>query len=227
MDPEHIQQTLDLILGQIGTVTQRIRETQIELTDFRRQTGERLDNIERFGNPVANPNTRPPSPFVEEIHPDVDHGFYFDEQGKVDILNSPFFDVSSGHDPTAEDYVERILYQLTLAIEDQIPTGRWCLVSRRPSSPNLATSPATSIRGFLLILVASLVVTRFFAVKPSLTKSNDLEDKRPAKRFTLVEDPRQVATERYQAKHLPLQIDLKADVLYEHKQRELNHEEFN
>ncbi|KAL0928246.1 hypothetical protein M5K25_000119 [Dendrobium thyrsiflorum] len=92
--------------------------------------------------------------------PDVDHDFYYDEQGKVDILNSPFFDVSIGHDPTAEDYVERILYQLTLAIEDQIPTGRWCLVSRRPSSPNLVTSPATSIRDFLLILVASLVVCR-------------------------------------------------------------------
>ncbi|KAL0908263.1 hypothetical protein M5K25_022749 [Dendrobium thyrsiflorum] len=78
--------------------------------------------------------------------PDVDHSFYYDEQGRVDILNSPFFDVSFGNDPTAEDYVERIIYQLTLAIEEQIPTGRWCLVSRRPTPPvstssKLATNP--------------------------------------------------------------------------------------
>ncbi|KAL0928109.1 hypothetical protein M5K25_002350 [Dendrobium thyrsiflorum] len=175
MDPEHIQQTLDLILGQIGTVTQRIRETQIELTDFRRQTGERLDNIERFGNPVANPNTRPPSPFVEEAatynpprppldnkscmgDPNVDHGFNYDDQGRVDILRSPFFDVVFGDDTTADEYVERILYQLTLAIEDQLPATRWCLVSRRPSSPNPATSPTTSTRGIPLLLVASLLV---------------------------------------------------------------------
>ncbi|KAL0906495.1 hypothetical protein M5K25_024992 [Dendrobium thyrsiflorum] len=92
--------------------------------------------------------------------PDVDHGFYYDEQGQVDILNSPFFDVS-GNDPTADEYVEMIIYQLTLAIEDQLPAGHWCLVSRRPSSLNLATSPATSTRGYLLLLVASLV----YAVK--------------------------------------------------------------
>ncbi|KAL0919596.1 hypothetical protein M5K25_011699 [Dendrobium thyrsiflorum] len=85
-------------------------------------------------------------------HPDVDHGFYYDEQGRVDILNSPFFDVPFGNDPTVEDYVERIIYQLTLAIEEQIPTGRWCLVSRRP------TSPATLAQGVLLLLVASLVL---------------------------------------------------------------------
>ncbi|KAL0911410.1 hypothetical protein M5K25_019549 [Dendrobium thyrsiflorum] len=90
--------------------------------------------------------------------PDVDHGFYYDEQGQVDILNSSFFDVSFGNDPTADEYVERIIYQLTLAIEDQLPAGRWCLVSRRPSSPDLATSPATSTHGLLLLLVASLVV---------------------------------------------------------------------
>ncbi|KAL0910168.1 hypothetical protein M5K25_021114 [Dendrobium thyrsiflorum] len=79
--------------------------------------------------------------------PNVDHGFYYDDQGRVDVLHSPFFDVAFGNDTTADEYVERILYQLTLAIEDQLPASRWCLVSRRPSSPNPATSPATSTRG--------------------------------------------------------------------------------
>ncbi|KAL0905351.1 hypothetical protein M5K25_023763 [Dendrobium thyrsiflorum] len=90
--------------------------------------------------------------------PNVDHGFYYDDQGRVDVLHSPFFDVAFGNDTTADEYVERILYQLTLAIEDQFPARRWCLVSCRPSSPNPATSPATSTRGIPLLLVASLLV---------------------------------------------------------------------
>ncbi|KAL0911368.1 hypothetical protein M5K25_019504 [Dendrobium thyrsiflorum] len=57
--------------------------------------------------------------------PDVDHGFVFDDQGRMGILASPFFDVHFGNDETADDYVDRILYQLTLAIEAQIPPGRW------------------------------------------------------------------------------------------------------
>ncbi|KAL0926569.1 hypothetical protein M5K25_002809 [Dendrobium thyrsiflorum] len=79
--------------------------------------------------------------------PDVDHGFYYDEQGRVDILNSPFFDASFGNDPTAEDYVERIIYQLTLAIEEQIPTGRWCLVSHRPTPPASTSSKSATNPG--------------------------------------------------------------------------------
>ncbi|KAL0928574.1 hypothetical protein M5K25_000471 [Dendrobium thyrsiflorum] len=90
--------------------------------------------------------------------PSVDHGFYYDDQGRVDVLHSPFFDVAFGNDTTADEYMERIRYQLTLAIEDQLPASRWCLVSRRPSSPNPATSPATSTRGIPLLLVASLLV---------------------------------------------------------------------
>ncbi|KAL0923351.1 hypothetical protein M5K25_007405 [Dendrobium thyrsiflorum] len=90
--------------------------------------------------------------------PNVDHGFSYDDQGRVDVLHSPFFDVAFGNDTTADEYVERVLYQLTLAIEDQLPTTRWSLVSRRPSSPNPATSPTTSTRGIPLLLVASLLV---------------------------------------------------------------------
>ncbi|KAL0903615.1 hypothetical protein M5K25_028006 [Dendrobium thyrsiflorum] len=90
--------------------------------------------------------------------PNVDHGFYYDDQGRVDVLHSPFFDVAFGNDTTADGYVERILYQLTLAIEEQLPANRWSLVSRRPSSPNPATSPTTSTRGIPLLLVASLLV---------------------------------------------------------------------
>ncbi|KAL0907113.1 hypothetical protein M5K25_025656 [Dendrobium thyrsiflorum] len=58
--------TLDVILGQLGSVAQQIRDTQGELTDFRRQTGERLDNIERFGNPAIYTPSRPHSPYGED-----------------------------------------------------------------------------------------------------------------------------------------------------------------
>ncbi|KAL0922647.1 hypothetical protein M5K25_006649 [Dendrobium thyrsiflorum] len=82
--------------------------------------------------------------------PDVDHSFLYDDQGRVDILQSPFFYVTFGNDRTADEYVDRIIYQLTLAIEDQIPQGRWYIISRPSLSPELATSPATITRGVLL-----------------------------------------------------------------------------
>ncbi|KAL0919911.1 hypothetical protein M5K25_012037 [Dendrobium thyrsiflorum] len=63
MDPQHIQRTLDLILGQLGTVTQQIRDTQGELADFRRQAGKQLDNIERLGNTAIYTPSRPHSPY--------------------------------------------------------------------------------------------------------------------------------------------------------------------
>ncbi|KAL0914669.1 hypothetical protein M5K25_015037 [Dendrobium thyrsiflorum] len=82
----------------------------------------------------------------------------FDDQGRTDILDSPFFDVHFGADETVDDYVDRILYQLTLSIEQHIPPGRWYIVNRPPTSPNSATSLATTTRGFLLLSVALLVV---------------------------------------------------------------------
>ncbi|KAL0918133.1 hypothetical protein M5K25_010124 [Dendrobium thyrsiflorum] len=78
--------------------------------------------------------------------PDVDHGFLYDDQGRTDILGSPFFDVHFGNNNTADEYIDRILYQLTLSIEEHIPTGRWCLISRPPTSPDLATAPVTTTR---------------------------------------------------------------------------------
>ncbi|XP_020697995.2 uncharacterized protein LOC110110733 [Dendrobium catenatum] len=70
MDPQHLQATLDLILGQLGTVTQQIRNTQTDLADFRRHTNDRLDNIERNGNPAIYTPSRPHSPYGEDNRPD-------------------------------------------------------------------------------------------------------------------------------------------------------------
>ncbi|KAL0924631.1 hypothetical protein M5K25_005478 [Dendrobium thyrsiflorum] len=88
--------------------------------------------------------------------PDVDHGSVFDDQGRMDILASPFFDVHFDNDETSDDYVDRILYQLTLSLEEHIPPGRWYIVNNPSSSPNSTTSPATITLRAACLLVASL-----------------------------------------------------------------------
>ncbi|KAL0924950.1 hypothetical protein M5K25_005811 [Dendrobium thyrsiflorum] len=88
--------------------------------------------------------------------PEVDHEFVEDAQGRTDIFWSPFFDLRLDHDQSAEEYVDHILYQLTLSIEEHIRPGRWQIIGHPPTSPTLANSPTTNIRGFHLLLVASL-----------------------------------------------------------------------
>ncbi|KAL0904059.1 hypothetical protein M5K25_026130 [Dendrobium thyrsiflorum] len=72
--------------------------------------------------------------------PDVDHGFVYDDQGRTDILGSPFFDVHFGNDETTNEYIDQILYQLTLSIEEHILPGR-CITKSGllASTPNPIT----------------------------------------------------------------------------------------
>ncbi|KAL0918129.1 hypothetical protein M5K25_010120 [Dendrobium thyrsiflorum] len=108
---------------------------------------------------LAVPPFHLPSPVKSCMgDPDVDHGFIYDDQGRVDKLGYPFFDVTFGNDWTADEYVDRIIYQLTLAIEDQILQGRWYIIGRPSTSPNLAPNPATTTRGILLSTIALLLV---------------------------------------------------------------------
>ncbi|KAL0919046.1 hypothetical protein M5K25_011114 [Dendrobium thyrsiflorum] len=94
--------------------------------------------------------------------PDIDHGFVFDDQGRTDVLESLFFDVHFGNDEMADDYVDRILYQLTLAIEDQIPQDCWYIINAPPNSPNPTTYPATTTLRAACLLVASLSLLATF-----------------------------------------------------------------
>ncbi|KAL0908192.1 hypothetical protein M5K25_022669 [Dendrobium thyrsiflorum] len=66
------------------------------------------------------------------------------------------------NDETAGDYIDRILYQLMLAIEAQIPLGRWYIIGRPSSSPNPATSPTTTTLRTTCLLVASLSLLATF-----------------------------------------------------------------
>ncbi|KAL0904965.1 hypothetical protein M5K25_027130 [Dendrobium thyrsiflorum] len=77
--------------------------------------------------------------------PEVDAGFVFDEQGRTNILGFPFFDVFFGFDETADDYIDRILYQLSLSLKEHIRPGHWVINRRPPPPPPPAPSPADTI----------------------------------------------------------------------------------
>ncbi|KAL0906572.1 hypothetical protein M5K25_025074 [Dendrobium thyrsiflorum] len=74
--------------------------------------------------------------------PEQDHGFVYNEQGHVNILNSPFFDVNPEVDQTIEEYVERITFTLATAVEDQLSSVQWLIRIRQPN--DLVRSPSES-----------------------------------------------------------------------------------
>ncbi|PKU86550.1 hypothetical protein MA16_Dca019996 [Dendrobium catenatum] len=86
--------------------------------------------------------------------PEVDHGFVFDEQGRTDILGSPFFDVFFGNDETVEGYIDRIFYQLTVSIKEHLQPGRWIIIGHPPPT----TSPSTKVLGAVFLVVISFFV---------------------------------------------------------------------
>ncbi|KAL0909168.1 hypothetical protein M5K25_020013 [Dendrobium thyrsiflorum] len=59
--------------------------------------------------------------------PEQDHGFVYNEQGHVDII---FFNVNPEVDQTVEEYVERITFTLVAAIDDELSSVQWKLVSK-------------------------------------------------------------------------------------------------
>ncbi|KAL0921880.1 hypothetical protein M5K25_008994 [Dendrobium thyrsiflorum] len=77
-------------------------------------------------------------------------------EGRTDILRSPFFDVYfSQDDVTADDYLDRILYQLTLSIEEHIRSSQWVILRRRPPPPTTVTFSPTKVFGLLFLVVVS------------------------------------------------------------------------
>ncbi|KAL0926395.1 hypothetical protein M5K25_002621 [Dendrobium thyrsiflorum] len=77
--------------------------------------------------------------------PELDSGFEFDEDGRTDILGSLFFDVFFGADETADEYLDRILYRLSLAIEEHITPGRWIIIGHPPPPLTPAIFPSPRI----------------------------------------------------------------------------------
>ncbi|KAH0466458.1 hypothetical protein IEQ34_003696 [Dendrobium chrysotoxum] len=60
------------------------------------------------------------------------------------------------HDDSVEDYVDRILFQLTETIDEQKSMEPWFIASRPPSSTSPATSPADKALRVTCLVVASL-----------------------------------------------------------------------
>ncbi|KAL0912952.1 hypothetical protein M5K25_016376 [Dendrobium thyrsiflorum] len=59
-----------------------------------------------------------------------DSGFIYNEQGFVDTLRSPFFDVNPTIDDTVEEYIERVIFTLSGAIEEQIYNVQWTITAK-------------------------------------------------------------------------------------------------
>ncbi|KAH0450641.1 hypothetical protein IEQ34_021333 [Dendrobium chrysotoxum] len=62
--------------------------------------------------------------------PDLDFGIVYDEHGFVHILHSTFFDVNPEIDNNVKEYVERILFTLSEAIEEQLGSVQWWITSK-------------------------------------------------------------------------------------------------
>ncbi|KAL0926244.1 hypothetical protein M5K25_002458 [Dendrobium thyrsiflorum] len=61
--------------------------------------------------------------------PEHDHDFVFNDQELINILRSLFFNIDFENDQSVEDYVERILFSLASAIDQQHPPVQWRLTS--------------------------------------------------------------------------------------------------
>ncbi|KAL0910926.1 hypothetical protein M5K25_019022 [Dendrobium thyrsiflorum] len=61
--------------------------------------------------------------------PERDFGIVYDDQGFIQILQSLFFDVDLEVDHTVNDYIDRILETVVLAVEDQLGTVEWHLAA--------------------------------------------------------------------------------------------------
>ncbi|PKU59808.1 hypothetical protein MA16_Dca027694 [Dendrobium catenatum] len=57
--------------------------------------------------------------------PTTEYGITWDEDSFTDILRSTFFDVNLETDLSIEDYVERILFALTEAIDEHFEGLEW------------------------------------------------------------------------------------------------------
>ncbi|PKU66037.1 hypothetical protein MA16_Dca009113 [Dendrobium catenatum] len=94
--------------------------------------------------------------------PEADHGFAYNSQGQIDILQSPFFDPDWEFKDFVEDYIDRILIHLAETIDEQRPSGQWQLVRRPHAPPSLATLLWIKIVSVVTIFVASFGLMKIF-----------------------------------------------------------------
>ncbi|KAL0914831.1 hypothetical protein M5K25_015215 [Dendrobium thyrsiflorum] len=91
---------------------------------------------------AACPVAALPSFCVAFSDPEVDHGFIYNDQGRVDIIKSHFFDFTPGVDQTVEEYVNRIIFQLAATFEEQISSVQWMIITKVKKAPNGKSLPS-------------------------------------------------------------------------------------
>ncbi|KAL0904685.1 hypothetical protein M5K25_026819 [Dendrobium thyrsiflorum] len=123
-----------------------------EATDFGQITAVRMEAClgfdcgnrrgDRIGFSSINPSDprRSYKPVIPPwmADPELDSGFVYNEQGFVDILRSPFFNVNLEVENTIEEYVEHIIFTISDSIEEQICNQHGFCVSlaeRRTTTP--------------------------------------------------------------------------------------------
>ncbi|KAL0918683.1 hypothetical protein M5K25_010706 [Dendrobium thyrsiflorum] len=97
-----------------------------------------LDILHQACDPAASADL---AVVLMQEDPANDHGFIYDDLGKVDIIKSPFFDFSPGVDQSVEEYVERIIFQLAATIDEQISSVQWLVGGNTQKSTNVKNLP--------------------------------------------------------------------------------------
>ncbi|PKU81667.1 hypothetical protein MA16_Dca019665 [Dendrobium catenatum] len=63
------------------------------------------------------------------VDPELDYGIACDEEENVNILQSTFFDFNPKIDNSIEEYVDRIIFTLSEAVEEQLANVQWQIFS--------------------------------------------------------------------------------------------------
>ncbi|KAL0916310.1 hypothetical protein M5K25_013811 [Dendrobium thyrsiflorum] len=107
--------------------------------------------------------------------PDLDHGFLFDSQGRVDVLRSPFFDINLEIDNTVEEYLEKIFFSLTTAINEYYNHVQWQILHRPPNTSSPANFSLGSKMGGEISITSTVMgvnTRRLERLKPREERRN-------------------------------------------------------
>ncbi|KAI0489309.1 hypothetical protein KFK09_029151 [Dendrobium nobile] len=60
--------------------------------------------------------------------PELDYVFSYAEQGNINIVHSSFFDFNPEIDNSIEEYMDRIIFTLLEAIDEQLANVQWQII---------------------------------------------------------------------------------------------------
>ncbi|KAL0914198.1 hypothetical protein M5K25_017710 [Dendrobium thyrsiflorum] len=84
---------------------------------------------------------------LHEWRTERDFDIVYDDQGFIQILQSPFFDVDPEVDHTIDEYIARILETVVLVVEDQLGAVEWRLAADPNTSTCCDMATSSSLKG--------------------------------------------------------------------------------